>query len=97
MAPCRTFGQAISQTNQGGEVIVLDSAGYGPTTINKAISLIAPPGVYAGISVFTGDGIDIQAGSSDTVIVRGLTVNDQAARVMASCSYRAARCTSRAA
>jgi hypothetical protein len=76
-APCRTFGQAISQTNAGGEVIVLDSAGYGPVTITKAVSLIAPPGVYAGISVFSGDGIGIQAGSSDTVILRGLTVNNQ--------------------
>jgi hypothetical protein len=76
-APCRTFGQAISQTNAGGEVIVLDSAGYGPVTITKAVSLIAPPGVYAGISVFSGDGIVIQAGSSDTVVLRGLTVNNQ--------------------
>src|SRR5262249_17771860 len=65
------------QTNPGGEVIVLDSAGYGPVTIAKAVSLIAPPGVYAGISVFSGNGIDIQAGSSDTVILRGLTVNNQ--------------------
>src|SRR5215467_9895859 len=32
-APCRTFTQAMSQTNSGGEVIVLDSAGYGPTSI----------------------------------------------------------------
>jgi hypothetical protein len=68
---------AISQTNAGGEVIVLDSAGYGPTNITKAISIIASPGVYAGISVFSGDGIDINAGASDTVILRGLTVNNQ--------------------
>jgi hypothetical protein len=83
LAPCRTFAQAISQTNAGGEVIVLDSAGYGPvsvangTQITKAISLISPPGVYAGISVFSGDGIDINAGGSDTVTLRGLTVNNQ--------------------
>jgi hypothetical protein len=76
-APCRTFAQAISQTNSGGELIVLDSAGYGPVTISKSISVIAPPGVYAGISVFSGDGITINAGASDTVILRGLTVNDQ--------------------
>src|SRR4030095_10262960 len=29
-APCRSFGAAILQTSSGGEVIVLDSAGYGP-------------------------------------------------------------------
>jgi hypothetical protein len=76
-APCRTFGRAISQTNAGGEVIVLDSAGYGPFTISKSISIIAPAGVYAGISVFFGDGIDITASASDTVILRGLTLNNQ--------------------
>jgi len=75
-APCRTFTQAISQTNPGGEVYVLDTAGYGPFAINKALSIVAQ-GVTAGISVFSGDGIDINAGSSDTVILRGLTINNQ--------------------
>lgn len=75
-APCRTFNQAISQTNARGEVYVLDTAGYGPFTINKAISIVAQ-GVTAGISVFSGDGIDINAGALDTVILRGLTVNNQ--------------------
>ena len=55
-APCRTFGQAISQTNAGGEVYVLDTAGYGPFTITKTISVVAQ-GVTAGISVFSGHGI----------------------------------------
>jgi hypothetical protein len=76
-APCRTFGQAISQTNAGGEVYVLDSAGYGPFNINKSVSIVAPVGVTAGISVFSGDGIDVNAGPSDTVILRGLSVNNQ--------------------
>src|SRR5689334_2710230 len=76
-APCRTFGQAIMGTSVGGEAIVLDSAGYGAFSINKSVSIIAPQGVYAGISVFTGDGIDINAGPSDVVILRGLTVNSQ--------------------
>jgi hypothetical protein len=76
-APCRNFAQAISQTNPGGEVVVLDSAGYGVFAIAKAVSIIAPPGVYAGVSVFSGDGIDINAGGSVTVILRGLTVNNQ--------------------
>jgi hypothetical protein len=76
-APCRTFRQAISQTNPGGEVIALDSAGYGTFSVDRTISIIAPPGVYAGISVFSGVGIDINAGPSDTVILRGLTINGQ--------------------
>jgi hypothetical protein len=36
-------------------MIVLDSAGYGPFAINKSISIIASPGAYAGISVFSGE------------------------------------------
>ena len=34
-APCRSFASAIAATLSGGEVIVLDSAGYGPVTITK--------------------------------------------------------------
>src|SRR5215467_8341508 len=66
-APCRTFTQALLGTAAGGEVVVLDSAGYGAFTITQPVSIIAPPGVYAGISVFSGDGITITAGGSDTV------------------------------
>jgi hypothetical protein len=77
MAPCRTFGQAISQTNAGGEVYILDTAGYGPFSINKSVSIVASAGVTAGISVFSGDGIDINAGAADVVILRGLTINNQ--------------------
>ena len=28
-------------------------------TITKSVSIIAPPGVYAGISVFSGDGVSV--------------------------------------
>jgi len=76
-APCRTFTQAISQTAAGGEVIVLDSAGYGPFTITQAVTVQAPAGVYAGITVFSGTGITVNAAAGDSVILRGLTVNSQ--------------------
>ena len=76
-APCRTISQALMGTSAGGEVIVLDSAGYGPVTITQAVSIIAPPGVYAGISVFSGNGVTVNAGPTDTVILRGLTINNQ--------------------
>ncbi|MBK6337038.1 MAG: right-handed parallel beta-helix repeat-containing protein [Betaproteobacteria bacterium] len=76
--PCRAFLAAMLQTNPGGEVIVLDSAGYGPVTITKAVSVIAPPGVYAGMSPTAGvDGIVVAAGPSDKVVLRGLTINGQ--------------------
>src|SRR2546430_17304299 len=70
-APCRNFAAAIAQTQPGGEVVVLDSGGYGTVTITQAVSLVAPSGVYAGITVFGGNGITINAGPSDIVTIRG--------------------------
>ncbi len=74
--PCRGFAAAIGVTNSNGEIIALDSGGYGPVTITKSVSLIAPPGVYAGISVFTGDGVTINAPGA-IVVLRGLSINSQ--------------------
>ena len=76
--PCRGFAAAIGITSAKGEVIVLDSAGYGAIpSITKSITINAPTGIYAGISVFSGDGITINAGITDTVVLRGLTINGQ--------------------
>ncbi|MEO8755275.1 MAG: right-handed parallel beta-helix repeat-containing protein [Casimicrobiaceae bacterium] len=72
--PCRAFSEAIGVTNSGGEVIVLDSAGYGAVTIAQSVSIVAPAGVYAGISVSSGDGIVVD-GASIRVVLRGLTIN----------------------
>lgn len=73
-APCRTFATAIAATTSGGEVVVLDSAGYGPVTITRSVSIIAPPGIYAGISVPSGDGIAIN-GANAIVSIEGLAIN----------------------
>ena len=74
-APCRTFGAAMAHTDPSGEVIVLDSAGYGAFTVAQTVSIIAPAGVYAGITVFSGTGITIAAGAG-VVTLRGLTINN---------------------
>jgi hypothetical protein len=78
-SPCRSFNAAIAQTNPGGEVVILDTAGYGPMTIAKSIKIIGPTGVYGGISVLGGaggitTGIVINAGDTDVVTLRGLDV-----------------------
>jgi hypothetical protein len=76
-APCRTFQAAVNAAPAGGVVIALDSAGFGSNvTVNKAIEIIAPAGVFAAITVFSGDGIDISAGTG-IVLLRGVTVNNQ--------------------
>jgi len=75
-APCRAFGAAIAQTSANGEVIVLDSAGYGPATITQPVSIIAPPGIYAGISVTLGGAGMTVSAVSGKVTLRGLTINN---------------------
>src|SRR5438128_8563631 len=76
-SPCRSFAAAIAQTNANGEVVAVDSAGYGPVTVTQAVTIVAPLGVHAGISVFSGDGVTISAGSSDMVVLRNLYINSQ--------------------
>lgn len=77
--PCRSFNVAIGNTNPGGEVVILDTAGYGPMVINKAIKIIGPSGVYGGISVLGAGGpttgIVINAGDTDDITLRGLDVS----------------------
>ena len=73
-APCRTFAVAISRTAAGGEVVIKDSAGYGPVTISKPIAIVAPAGIYAGISVLGGTGIVVSPGSG-RVALKGLVIS----------------------
>jgi hypothetical protein len=75
--PCRSLGAAQTQTSPGGEIVVLDTAGYGRPTVTKSLTIVAPEGVHAGISVFTGtNGIDI-ASAGLTVVVKGISITGQ--------------------
>jgi len=73
-APCRGFAAALTVTDSGGEIIVLNSGGYGSVTIGQSVSINAPDGVYAGISVSSGNGITV-ATAGVQVSLRGLTIN----------------------
>jgi hypothetical protein len=73
-APCRSFAYAAGQTNAGGEITVLDPAGYGAVTIAQAISIVNEGVGEAGITVTSGDAITINAGTADVVDLRGLTL-----------------------
>src|ERR1700693_3978704 len=72
--PCQTFAGAVTQLNPDGEVIVLDSGGYGPVTITQGVTIEAPAGVTAFAHPPFGDAITVNAGSA-TVTLRGLTLN----------------------
>ena len=74
-APCKTFAGAISKTAAGGEIDALDPAGYGALTITKAITLDGGGGQVASVLVSGTNGIVVQAGPSDVVIIRNLRIN----------------------
>jgi hypothetical protein len=74
-APCLTFAFALTQTNAGGEIDVLDPADYGPVLIGKAISIVNDGVGVASIGVSSGNAITINVGPSDSVRLRGLTID----------------------
>ena len=74
-APCKTFAYAHNQTDAGGAINVLSSGNFGPVTITKAISIVAE-GVETLISNSAGGAaINVQAGASDVISLRGLTID----------------------
>src|ERR1700693_1663297 len=56
---CRSFASAQTVVSDGGEIVALDAAGYGPITVTKNVTITANPGFYAGIAVASGSGVMI--------------------------------------
>jgi hypothetical protein len=74
-APCKTFAGAISKTAPGGEIDALDPGGFGALTITKAITIDGGGGQVASVLVSGTNGIVVQAGPADVVILRNLRFN----------------------
>jgi hypothetical protein len=75
-SPCKTFQNALSGVAAGGEITAIDSAGFGPLDITKAVTVTSPNGVEAGIAAAAGGtAIMVDAGPSDVVVLRGLTLD----------------------
>jgi hypothetical protein len=74
-SPCRSFSAAYSVTSSGGEIIALDSAGYGTLTITGPVSIVGA--LIASVQVpANSTGITINtAGASDVVILKNLQIN----------------------
>jgi len=72
--PCRTLATAYGITTAGGEVIVLDSAGYGTLTITNSISIIALQPASISVAA-SGTGVTVNAGSGHLVLLKGLEIN----------------------
>src|SRR3970040_1205142 len=73
-APCKTFAGAISKTAAGGEISVLDPGGFGGVTITKAIT-ISGDGTLSGVLASLTNGIIVNAGVNDRVVLRNLSIN----------------------
>ena len=72
-APCKTFAGAISKTARKRRDQLLDPGGFGAVTITKSIT-IRSDSIEAGILVSGTNGIIINAGATDTVVLEGLDI-----------------------
>jgi hypothetical protein len=72
-SPCKTFQQAVNVVAAGGEVTAIDSAGFGPINITKAVTITSPDGVEAGIVPNPGSNA-ITINTAGDVFLRGLTL-----------------------
>lgn len=73
IAPCKTFATALAVTDPGGEINVLDSGSFGALTIDRSVSIVAE-GFTAGILAAGTNGIVVNAGPTDVVVLRGLEI-----------------------
>src|SRR5579871_3029423 len=74
-APCKTFAGAIAKTAALGEINVLDPGGFGAVTITKSITIDGSGGSIAGVLVTGTNGIVVNAGTNDTVVLKNLDIN----------------------
>lgn len=74
--PCRNFAAAVTAVDAGGEVVALDSGGYGAVSISKSVTIVAPAGLHAAIAPTTGTAINIVA---DRVTIRNVYLNGRGA------------------
>src|SRR5450432_1536929 len=74
-APCRSLQFAHDSISPGGEVDILDPAGYGAINISKAISIVNDGVGTAGVQSAAGNAITVNAPVNDSVYLRGLNVD----------------------
>src|SRR5471032_1756282 len=75
-APCRSLQYAHDHAvGAGGEIDILDPAGYGAITITKAISIVNDGVGTAGVQATSGTAITINAAAGDDIYLRGLNVD----------------------
>src|SRR5687767_1297384 len=71
--PCRNFAAALPNTLPGGEVVALDSGGYGPFTIGTSVTVAGAPGAHVAVTAFSGNAITVSPSSAaDRIVLRNL-------------------------
>ena len=73
--PCKTLQYAHNTIAAAGQITVLGPADLGPLTITKAITIVAEGGGVARLIAGAGDAITVNAGPTDTVVLKGLDVD----------------------
>lgn len=73
-APCKTFAGAISKTAANGEINCLDPGGFGSVTITKSLAIVCD-GIGGGILAALINGIIVNAGDKDKVLLSGLDIH----------------------
>jgi hypothetical protein len=74
-APCKTFAGAISKTAAGGIINALDPGGFGAVTVTKSITIDGGGITGGGILAAGTNGIIVNAGVADVVVVRNLSID----------------------
>ena len=74
-APCKTFPGAYSRTAVGGEIDAIDPGGYGTITIGHAITIDGGGGQVASILSAGTNGVIINAGANDRIVLRNIRIN----------------------
>jgi hypothetical protein len=75
-APCRSLQYAHDHAvAEGGEIDILDPAGYGAIAITKAISIVNDGVGTAGVQSTNGIAINITANPGDSIYLRGLNID----------------------
>ena len=72
-AYCRTFTAALAVTNPGGEIVVVNSGGYGPATITQPVTIVAK-GIDAAITQTATSGNALTISTTGNVTITGLSL-----------------------
>jgi hypothetical protein len=74
LEPCRSFNQALTVVQPGGEIVVQDSGGYSSGfTITQSVTIDAGGSDASVISTSSTDLCTINAGATDRVVLRGIS------------------------